>query len=715
MLSTTDAAESQDDVFVDNLLTIDRLCRLWKTDADAAQCLTLMLKKAAELTVSVCGAVFVDDPLSEHGGHSASFGLPEEESSNTHLLRIEQELEDFSASSTYSISDFSDSPLFHLLSSAGVQTVLAVPLRAESGIIGLLVLGAARAGYTQEHVDAAHSMARYVAVTHERSVAHRQSENELRILESICEISSALASNMDLQTTLSVLAERAAYLVGAESTAIGLLEENGRDLRCLQAHGVLAAVLTDEIFDATEWPLSEVIESGRPEIFDSPSHNPAIRPAVVREWAVRCGMLAPLSVNDEVIGILFAANKAKNRAFTDQDLRLFSTLANYAAAAILNSQLYSRAHDSLLKLEAEKTTLAGILANLGDGVVVCDKDNRIILMNRAAEEIVDLRAEDAIGKSMVVIHPEYHQKDVQHALHRMNTKASGHDNPLREAKMHLGQKTIRVNTSPVIVGDQYLGLAMVLQDITNDEEIGRAKTEFVSTVAHELRTPLTALKGSIGLVLGQAAGSVDPKVFEMLTIADNNFNRLIRLVDDMMDIAQIESARMSLRMELLSVYDCAVSSVQEMGQIAADRSVTLKLRTVSSLPLVMGDRDRLEQVITNLLSNAIKFSPHGSRVTVSVRHVHNCVQISVQDSGAGIPARELKKIFEKFYQVGGPSSRQDGSSGLGLAISKALVEQHGGSICARSSLGQGSTVVFTIPIASGDAGSQEGHNGSKED
>jgi PAS domain S-box-containing protein len=707
MLSTTDAVESQDDLFPGDLLTMDRLCRLWKTEADATECLDLMLRKAAKLTVSVCGAVFVDDPLSEQGGYSASFGLPQEESSKPHLLRIKQELKELSSPSTYSLSDFSDSPLFRLLNSTGVKTLLATPLHAGSDVRGLLVLGARRGRYTQEQVDAAHCIARHVVLTHERAIACRQSDDELRFLESICEISSALANDTDLDATLSILVERAATLVGAESTAVGLLEENGRELRCLQAHGLLAPVLKDSVFDATEWPLSAVIESGKPETLDNPSQNPEIRPSSVREWGVTSGMLAPLSVNDKIIGVLAAANKTDARPFTDQDLRLFSTLANYAAAAILNSRLYARAQDTLLKLEAEKTTLAGILANLGDGVVVCDKDHRIILMNRAAEEIMDMRAEDVIGQDMVFLHPEYH-------LNKMDAEAAGHDNLLHEAKIHLGQKTIRVNTSPVIVGEQYLGLAMVLQDITSVEEIGRTKTEFVSTVAHELRTPLTALKGSIGLVLGQAAGSVDPKVFEMLKIADNNFNRLIRLVDDMMDIAQIESARMSLRMEPVSVYDCAESSVQEMEQIAADKSVKLRLRPVGPLPLVMADRDRLEQVITNLLSNAIKFSPLESGVAVSVRQIHGYVRVSVQDSGSGIPAHDLKKVFDKFYQVGGQSSRQDGGSGLGLAISKAIVEQHGGSIYARSSLGQGSTFVFTIPIASVVSKSREEQNGAKE-
>jgi len=230
------------------------------------------------------------------------------------------------------------------------------------------------------------------------------------------------------------------------------------------------------------------------------------------------------------------------------------------------------------------------------------------------------------------------------------------------------------------------------------EEMGRAKSEFISTVAHELKTPLTSLKGSLGLLLRNAPGDANSQFTELLSIAENNIERLTRLVEDMTDIAKIEAGRMGLRLEMISLYECAVDAVKEVQQLAAEKSVSLAVRLVGAPPDVLADRDRMEQVITNLLVNAIKFSPENSEVIISVRHIHGYVRVSAQDFGPGIPRKDLKRVFDKFYQVGGPATRKDGGSGLGLAICKAIVEQHGGRIYARSSVGHGSSMVFTVPI-----------------
>ena len=222
-------------------------------------------------------------------------------------------------------------------------------------------------------------------------------------------------------------------------------------------------------------------------------------------------------------------------------------------------------------------------------------------------------------------------------------------------------------------------------------------TEFLSTVAHELRTPLTSLKGSIALILAGAAGDTRDEITDLLTIAHNNADRLIRLVDDMLDVAKARLGTLTLHLQPISVADCVRRALDSMNGCARQRDVTLKLDVGGDVPVVTADPDRVEQVAINLIANAIKFSPSGSTVAISVEHRKDDVQVAVTDSGPGIPKEDLAHVFDRFYQGRNARECQSGS-GLGLAISKAILDGHGGSISARNNRGAGATFVFALPL-----------------
>ncbi|MDO8587455.1 MAG: ATP-binding protein [Armatimonadota bacterium] len=691
----------QSSLALDDLLSLDRLCWLHKSGADISDCLNLMLTKAAAATESSCGAVLLRDERSGKRRVAASFGLPEDSFSTRQMREVNRILALGNEPYLLNSKPERPSPLMEALEKASAKSGMAMPMRVDGSVTGLVVLGSERETYSEQQLAVAGGIARYSALAMERANACKDSEDRLGFLETIAEISSVLASERDLNSTLSVVVEQAAALVNAESTAVGLLEEDGSVLRCLVAHGPLADALRGQTFDLTEWPLRSVFKSRKAQALVDPSNNPRLRPKDVETWRVKSALLAPLTLKDTVIGLLAAANKHGGRQFSAVDVRVFETLANHAAIAISNSRLFERNQRALARLEAERTKLEGILENLADGVIVCDADHRITLVNRAAEEIMETSAESLLGHDLVSLHPIEYRKVLRQMLHAVSS-ADGAESPLHEAKVEYGHKIIRISASPVVVGGSYQGFAMALQDVTAAEEVGRAKAEFVSTVAHELKTPLTSLKGSIGLMLASAPDVSDARFRELAAIAQNNSNRLIRLVDDMMDIAKIEAGRMGLRVEPVSLYECAVDAVKDVQQSAAEKCISLTVRLVGAPPLVPADRDRVEQVITNLLNNAIRFSPENGEVIVSIRRIHGFLRVSVQDFGPGIPRKDLKRVFEKFYQVGGPASRKAGGSGLGLAISKAIVEQHGGKMYVRSTLGHGSSFVFTIPAPAGN-------------
>lgn len=355
------------------------------------------------------------------------------------------------------------------------------------------------------------------------------------------------------------------------------------------------------------------------------------------------------------------------------------------------------------QLEEEKTKIEAVLGQLGDGVVVCDAQGTVIMMNEAAEKIVGFPLSQVLGTSMIDTHPPGYRPFVASIMKQLSD-SKPEEGFFWEQNIHLpGNKVVRIHMRPVFLKNgTFIGIATVMQDITEMVELEQAKSEFISTVAHELKTPLTALKGSLGLILGEAVGEIEPGLRELMGIAQNNCNRLIRLVNDMLDLAKIESGHLSLEMDIVSVQERVTSAVKQIRPCAQDRGVSVGLRLVGNPRSVVGDGDRIEQVVTNFLWNAIKFTPEGGSVEVVVRQVRGNVKVSVTDHGPGIPTKEQKRIFEKFYQVQGLEPRGDRGSGLGLAISKGLIEQHGGTTGVKSTVGEGSTFSFSLPIPGED-------------
>ena len=237
-----------------------------------------------------------------------------------------------------------------------------------------------------------------------------------------------------------------------------------------------------------------------------------------------------------------------------------------------------------------------------------------------------------------------------------------------------------------------------LRDVTEKKEAEKRISEFYSTVSHELRTPLTSIRGSLGLIEGGKAGEVPPKVLRLVAIGRNESERLIRLINDILDIKKIETGNFELNPESFDPERLVLKTIDGISGMAQENSVKLR-STVSTRMHLYGDFDRLVQVLTNLLSNAIKYSPKDGVVRITVEERENFrLRLSVTDQGPGIPEQKIHKLFGMFQQLDSSDSRKKGGTGLGLAISKSIVEQHSGNIGVESNPGEGSTFWFEIPI-----------------
>jgi PAS domain S-box-containing protein len=248
-------------------------------------------------------------------------------------------------------------------------------------------------------------------------------------------------------------------------------------------------------------------------------------------------------------------------------------------------------------------------------------------------------------------------------------------------------------------GGAIIGGVVAFQDITGLYEVDRLKSEFVSIVSHELRTPLTSIKGALQLLLSELPAA-DPDHATLMNVALSNTDRLVRIINDILDISKIEAGKLELNARPHAVAEVVSLSVQNVQHLAQSASLALSTAIEPGVPAIHVDLDRTIQVIVNLLSNALKFAPPKSEVTLSARrHGDGFVALSVSDRGRGIPSEKVALLFQKFQQLDDANTRKVRGTGLGLAIVKALVEKQGGRVWVESEVGKGATFTVTLPAA----------------
>ena len=350
-----------------------------------------------------------------------------------------------------------------------------------------------------------------------------------------------------------------------------------------------------------------------------------------------------------------------------------------------------------------------ILASVGDGIYGIDLEGQVTFVNAAALQMLGYKQDEMLGRVM---------HELIHHTRADGTPYDSIDSPIRKSLNNLA--TVRVSNeifwrkdgtsfpveyvarpqidsqSPESDGGKPLGVVVAFTDTTERRALDRMKDEFISTVSHELRTPLTSLRGALGLLAGGALSNRPEKTQQMLEIAISNSDRLVRLVNDILDLERISSGKTELHWAMCSAEDL-LRRAAGVQQARAPRP-NIRIFFAANGVTVWADPDRILQTLNNLLSNAIKFSPPGSEVHLTARQLDDGeALIEVRDQGRGIPADKLEHIFDRFQQGDASDSRAMGGTGLGLAICRSIITQHGGRIWATSVEGEGTTFRFTLP------------------
>lgn len=341
--------------------------------------------------------------------------------------------------------------------------------------------------------------------------------------------------------------------------------------------------------------------------------------------------------------------------------------------------------DSLARSEA-------LFASASEGIVTVNESDTVERFNPAAESLFGYSAREVTRRNFAMLVDPTH---VQASPQRLFTDSLHAAREIVARRKDGSTFPAEISVGAMEAGGRRV-FVIFIRDISERKQVERMQTEFISTVSHELRTPLTSIGGSLSLIVGGAAGEINDRAKRLLEIASTNTQRLIRLVNDILDIERLQSGRMAFQFAEIPVDD-VLSQVVAANRGFAD-SFGVQIRQVATMPgaVVRADTDRLNQAITNLVSNAVKFSPRGATVDVGAIKTLTGIRISVRDRGPGIPEAFRARMFERFSQADATDTRQKGGSGLGLSIAREIVQRHNGVITFESQTGRGT--VFHIDL-----------------
>ncbi len=542
----------------------------------------------------------------------------------------------------------------------------------------------------------------------------REQQNTETLLRILTEVSASLDLDRALNRTLSLLNDA----VGADQGTIMLLSPEDGLLHYRAGYGYLSEKSGGDQRGLTlkigEGLAGWVVQNREAALVDDLNRD--------RRWVRsssgsrehRSAVVAPLLVAEDVIGVLMVFSRTESY-FSADGLNLVKAIASQVAVAINNAHLYELIRDqaerlgSMLRREQEEASRSqAILEAVADGVLVTGPDNRIDFVNSSVERILGVEAGQVLGHSLDESEGLFGEAGStwMETIRRWSTVPGAYEPGDSYAEqLELGDNRIAlVHLAPVILQNDFLGTVSIFRDITHEVEVDRLKSEFVATVSHELRTPMTAIKGYVEILLMGAAGAINENQSHFLDIVKNNIDRLNVLVSDLLDISRIEAGRVILSPQALDIRELAQDALGEIERRSSEdkKPMTLSVETPRSLPRVLGDPERVRQILLNLLDNSYHYTPQGGMVTVHARTLagHGEVQVDIIDNGVGIARGDQDRVFERFHRGEHPFVLATPGTGLGLAIVKQLVEMHKGRIWMKSEgvPGEGTTFSFTLPI-----------------
>jgi PAS domain S-box-containing protein len=546
--------------------------------------------------------------------------------------------------------------------------------------------------------------------TQQLSHEHQRTEALLRITT---ELSSSLDFESILQRTLEVLNE----VIGASHATCMVLQPGNKKLRHQATVGYshpLPRGGLPSALNINQGLVGWIISNRKPVLIDDVLKDERWIQLPSTLYRHRSAIGAPIIMGEQLLGVLLLYYPEVGK-FSEEQLDLIRAAANQMAVAIKNAELYHLTRDQKEELSAllkdqrvETSRSRSILEAIADGVLVTDQHGEITLFNHSAEGMLGLKRAKVIGRS--IEHFSSLFDGVAQAWKEMIEswmKDPNSVNPMNTFSEQVSLESgnvLSVNLAPVMNNNEFYGTVSVFRDITHLIEVDRLKSEFVATVSHELRTPMTSIKGYVDILLMGVAGDLREQQLRFLRVVQQNTERLTILVNDLLDLSRIEAGQVSLAMQPIDLPQLIDEVMQEIDRltIAENKAMQFDLDLPLNLPLILGDPERIRQILINLLGNAFHYTPSNGQVNLRARHIGDEIQVDIKDNGVGIPPKEQERIFDRFYRGENHMVIATAGTGLGLSIVAKLINMHHGRIWVQSSgvEGEGSTFSFTLPVLS---------------
>ncbi len=640
-----------------------------------------------------------------------------------------------------------------------IRSELAVPLKVQERIIGVLDIESDRLhAFDENDLMLMQSLANQVAIALENArlyeVTDRALAQRVEELTASNEIARTVTSTLDLQDVFERVMQKIKEAFKVERGSLLLLDEETNDLTFAWTLDGRDKALEGFRLKIGQGIAGYVAQTGQPTIVPDVLKDPRYHAEVSKSvgFVTKSLLCVPLTVKERIIGVIQLLNKIEGQ-FSQHDVERLMAIAAPVAIAIENARLYKleqdRRHvaDTLLEMSTtvgSTLDLNEVLETILDQLKqVVDYDSAAIMLLEAGilrvtagRGFADPRQMDIgitveghehlsrplqSGEPLII--PDVHQSSSWEVVNGSEYIRSWIGVPLISGEKVIGLLTIDKGeidyyrddaarlaaafANQAAIAIEHARLFADLQKVNKElVEANEAKTQFVSVVSHELRTPMTSIKGYTDMLLSGIVGELNETQLRFLGIVRANAARLSHLVNELLEISRIEAGRLKLHIEPIRLEDVVSEVVASLEKQIADKGLSLSLSISENLPLVLGDRDRVTQILVNLLSNAYRYTSPGGQITISVERFADhgnegalFVVTRVADNGIGISPEDQAKLFSRFFRADHPVVREQGGTGLGLSIVKSIIEMHRGSVWVESELGEGSTFSFTLPIA----------------
>ncbi len=642
-----------------------------------------------------------------------------------------------------------------------VEESASLPLISRDKIIGIISVDNKYSGIAikKDELNLLMTFANQIAAAVESAMLYEENLKKLRTLTAMYDVSSALSGTIDLEKILNLIVIKIVKLLRADVCSVLLLDDEGKKLLPKTIYDIRGEFPKDTLLEVENSVCGKVIKDLAYHYIPNIQKEPGVVP---RKYAKNTGLVSmlclPLALENVPIGVINIFTK-KKREYSSEELSLLASLSNQAAIMIENSKLYERIKDDkdnlstlleisqainstldqdrLLSLILDKTVeftraefgflmliedeyldvklsrgqlqdlrkrkklkigegISGWVAKYRKPLIVGDvsKDSRYV------EFSPEIRSEAAIPLIM--------QSEVLGVLNLASKRLNNFRRFRKSLNLLTNQIAIAIENAKLydkienfnkrLKHEIELATKELREKNIELKKIDSLKSDFVSNVSHELRTPLTSITGYTKLMHTGKLGPINDKQSQGLKIVAEESERLTRLINDVLDLSRLESGKIKYKLEMINIREIAEGVVSTLRHNADEKKINLKLKVPSNMPQFKASRDLVKQVLINLLNNALKFTPENGRIDIIIKKKGHDVEVTVKDTGEGIPESKIPKLFNKFYQVDSSMTREHGGTGLGLVICKHIIDAHKGTIRVESVMGKGSSFIFTLPL-----------------